>query len=705
MAQPDAIGSLERHGDVLVVRDCLIPTRHDLTLPKVLVVDGIAYLRFLDIFYLPRHTFELAVSDVLEIATLRLKHFAALVDLTINRRVITRLFDLVGAAGLTANDLLLDFGSGNGLSLDVANDLGLSAKLEGVDICALAVTQANTRGLQTHLILERGPLPFSDGAASGIVSSFVFHFPISNQHLSELWRVLRPGGLLALNIYDCPSGFVDSLMSRLADAGFLPTLLYDLNQCPKDNIYLAARKPSGRLLTDARAETPPSRNSLARAGRSPRMLPFRDLLHKSMALPSYLEPYLRAPEIQRLREIGLCDVRSFNQPSLGAATRYEHSLGVAYLAAEALRANDHDPHSMQGRALTIAALAHDVVIGPFGHSLEYAFASTGQPYTHGDFNAALMQREYCPDDTTPIYAGLLPELRTRLERDGLLQEFVRINNGVHPLSKLVNSPSIDIDNIDNVFRMAVLTGCDVPHELPLQLARALIYDADSQLVLSQHSIAMLQEWQVARSRAYNWLICNSSDFAQRAILNRAIELGVREGLLDIHDWSLTDSQLLQRLLYPSSSNVKPLVQRLVSGRFFPILGFYVSALPPDWPRQEGLDMKLLVERRIREELGLSVLIHFVHDRRRSGRQVRGILPDGTPVTVGRDSAVLYTGVLRLFEGHVGARSAESGRDITSRTTANRVRSILSEDLGVPVREYGLGDGEQDPAAPELPLSS
>ena len=63
------------------------------------------------------------------------------------------------------------------------------------------------------------------------------------------------------------------------------------------------------------------------------MATYWDLLYGEIELPNWLEPFVRIPEFARLRDVRLSNVDSIQFKDFGSASRWSHSIGVAYLAS------------------------------------------------------------------------------------------------------------------------------------------------------------------------------------------------------------------------------------------------------------------------------------------------------------------------------------------------------------------------------------
>jgi HD superfamily phosphohydrolase len=176
---------------------------------------------------------------------------------------------------------------------------------------------------------------------------------------------------------------------------------------------------------------------------------------------------LCAPELQRLREIRLCNI---NSPFITGGTslnRFEHAIGTAYLAQEIIKL--HRSNNDEREAFIIAALLHDVVTAPFGHSLEYLFESIKDvTYEHANIWQMIFSGKTIPSSRT-FFCGKKAILHTLFKHDKL-EMIQNILEGKHALSILLAN-DIDIDNIDNVFRFAFHLGIPFNREIPLQLTR------------------------------------------------------------------------------------------------------------------------------------------------------------------------------------------------------------------------------------------
>ncbi|MFJ2837274.1 MULTISPECIES: class I SAM-dependent methyltransferase [Nocardia] len=115
------------------------------------------------------------------------------------------LAEFVAAAGIAPGQRTLDIGCGPGKLVRASGAVtGASGAAVGVDPSAIAVADNRQRDRAAQHRYEQAPaqdLPFADSEFDVVTCTFVMHH-IPAQHraaaITEMWRVLRPGGRLLL---------------------------------------------------------------------------------------------------------------------------------------------------------------------------------------------------------------------------------------------------------------------------------------------------------------------------------------------------------------------------------------------------------------------------------------------------------------------------------------------------------------------------
>ena len=283
-----------------------------------------------------------------------------------------------------------------------------------------------------------------------------------------------------------------------------------------------------------------------------------DALYGKIEFSPLVYKCMLSPEVQRLREVRLCNINSLCITGSSNTNRFEHSVGTAYLAAINIETTVQS-HLRLGKKekeiFVIAALLHDVANGPFGHSYEYIMEKKGFVPEQGlgdVFTDVVSVGKGAHKNSSPfetIFFGKLRALTSILNSEQK-EEVSQIIAGHHPLSKLI-SDSIDLDNIDNVFRMAYHMGLGFRREAPRKLAESMYVENGSVFFLEEAK-TYLEEWYSVRQKVYKFLLLNPQEFAGKYMLTEAMDIlfeCISQDKAQGHDikWNYTDYQLMEEL--------------------------------------------------------------------------------------------------------------------------------------------------------------
>src|ERR1051326_3831370 len=176
-----------------------------------------------------------------------------------------------------------------------------------------------------------------------------------------------------------------------------------------------------------------------------------DPLYGPFEIPARLEQLVLTPEVRRLSQIRLLNSLSPSVATLSEIRRYSHSLGVLHLCTQISR---RDYSGEEQNALAVSVLLHDIGTPPFGHLLEYHLKEA-IGWSHEDVIRSVLRRTHAPENVGhQIFAGHAVAFSRNLHDAGISLDLVEaIVTRQHPLSVLLFG-SIDLDNLDNVARMA-----------------------------------------------------------------------------------------------------------------------------------------------------------------------------------------------------------------------------------------------------------
>lgn len=304
-----------------------------------------------------------------------------------------------------------------------------------------------------------------------------------------------------------------------------------------------------------------------------------DVLYGAIYLPEYAWHVILTPEVQRLRELRLCNINSLCLTGGANINRFEHTIGTCHLALTNLENGRYDLSSHEKMLFVLATIFHDVYNGAFGHSLEYVEgikpesmffdAATGRKHEAYQYRAASYE---------PIYFGRREELFNKAKELKLtekdIQEIGDIINGKGKLGKLL-SGTMDLDNIDNVCRLSYHMGIFNNKELPYKLAKS-IWIENNELRIHEENIPLINEWIGLRKLFYKFLLLNPEEFSAKYMLTEAFEIFQRQEDKEIgFAWYDADFQLLDKLS-KTSSDVSNIVSNLMCGQLYGCIAIYTT---------------------------------------------------------------------------------------------------------------------------------
>jgi len=263
---------------------------------------------------------------------------------------------------------------------------------------------------------------------------------------------------------------------------------------------------------------------------------------------NYLKLF-QTPALSRIRDISLSAVPPIATPSGMIGSRFEHSVGVAYLAILLTAKPDF---ALYSRDLIAASLFHDTGSPPFSHITERIMTDiTGKDHEEFAQHTIFSDENY---KAIKVF-GADPDLVFRL-----------ITGDLKPLSDLING-TIDLDNIDNSLRWGSAIGI-IPTNFydPIQLINAYVY-ANDKLTLKSEFLGQIQKWELCRRLVYD-VVYSDLNLTPETMLFRALQFAYEQNELDEKFFDLTDSQALYTLENRCNPQTRNLIKDIRSWHFY-----------------------------------------------------------------------------------------------------------------------------------------
>lgn len=307
-----------------------------------------------------------------------------------------------------------------------------------------------------------------------------------------------------------------------------------------------------------------------------------DRLYKEMKFPAIIMELLNCPGLLRLRDVRMANNQFVAFPAFATASRYEHSLGVCYLAGICADKLGLDEKSRI--ELMMACLYHDVGTPPFAHAMEEVLqAKFGFDHEKNLKDLILGTTGVFDGELAQVYQGQSLKLRSvcqnsQVRRLGIDLEriaMMAVGDSAELFSGLVNSRGMDLDNIDNIFRASSAMGIIQGEygEMAKMLAGAFRIQ-DGEICLDGLYWNQIREWQHVRDIQYAAIFESEDDFAYQTMVKEAINLLFEEDenvKLDKQSWRMTDSEITNNVLLKHRKS-RAIMQRVLLCQPYTCLG-------------------------------------------------------------------------------------------------------------------------------------
>ncbi|PSS59949.1 hypothetical protein C6558_35210 [Ensifer sp. NM-2] len=371
---------------------------------------------------------------------------------------------------------------------------------------------------------------------------------------------------------------------------------------------------------------------------------------------------IRTPEVQRLRNVRMCNINSLLITGASEISRFEHTLGVVRLAKEWAKASDSPADT--AAMISAAAMLHDMKTGPFGHSLEYIFADDPEleDLNHQRVGQRLEDAFFQRTKANVSYFGSSFQAPALIGKNW--SQVADAIAGDGPLGPLISS-QMDLDNIDNVVRLSYHVGIASRDDSYVALALAKDLRVTSgKLSIQSSSIPHVRRWQSLRHQLYRYLLHDWAEFSAKAMLTKAVELATSADIIGVDSWILTDDLLIQQLISGSvgvNQNIGTLVKRIMLADLYYPVSLRRSSITSGYDELSTPSVKRTLEAKMSQALKCQTIVHVILDRSKTDRGVNLHIRDrNEDAEIGESSNELLIGLFSSREQSekVNSKAAE-----------------------------------------------
>ncbi len=275
----------------------------------------------------------------------------------------------------------------------------------------------------------------------------------------------------------------------------------------------------------------------------------KDPIHGYIFVDDLVRELIDTRYFQRLRRIKQLSGSEYVYPGANH-TRFEHSLGVSYLAEKMAHSITNDENvTLSEKDIThvkVAGLLHDIGHGPFSHTFEALLSKANK--NHEDLSRWIIQKSEISDIlktngvNVDIISGLINGNKT-IKGKGYLNQII--------------SGACDVDKMDFIVRDSYHTGAEYGQVDIMRILYTMgVFEGN--LAVNYSALPAFEAFLIARVESFRTIYFHKVSRASQLMIVRAMELAEKElGLLDFktpEDYlKLDDFTVWTKLLESKSS--------------------------------------------------------------------------------------------------------------------------------------------------------
>lgn len=274
------------------------------------------------------------------------------------------------------------------------------------------------------------------------------------------------------------------------------------------------------------------------------MKKIRDPIHNYITLNDLEIELIDTPIIQRLRRIKQLGMANIVYPGANH-TRFEHSLGVYFLASQCCKALELE--KSESLIISIAGLLHDIGHGPFSHLTEEI---TDYP-SHNSITTDLIKWSVI-SDVLSKYGISVSKISKLIEGKGTYGPLI--------------SSELDVDRMDYLVRDAHYTGVAIGVDLGRLTATMDFFE--NKLVVKENGIKAAESLLISRFMIYPTVYFHHTARIAEMMLVKAVEYAILKKKLDIKEIQRMDDYDLIKELREMEGYPRDIINKIDNRQLF-----------------------------------------------------------------------------------------------------------------------------------------
>ncbi|MFN8290251.1 MAG: HD domain-containing protein [Chitinophagaceae bacterium] len=358
---------------------------------------------------------------------------------------------------------------------------------------------------------------------------------------------------------------------------------------------------------------------------------------------------------------------------LASTRRFPHSIGTCFLAFKTVEKTALP--LQKKKKLIAAALLHDIGILPYGHLLESIIKTKDAEFSHEKLVYSILTGNYHPLNR---YHQILRSVTIRLhkilnENDIKPQELFDI---ICPQkgTKSAISADVDLDNLDNVHRMAALLGYEKAKSNLNNISNKITIDNNLNLVFEEEALENIEEWLRMRQSIYTMIIGHPECVPYNAFLSKLLTESVDLEIVKQNEWYITDADFEAKLI--DDPRTSELASSLLTRPKYELVD-YIWFISNERPQIELRELERLIQKQNFETPKKTSFYFFWTENKLISREVMVNLPNQMSKTIGRNShSILVSLVTKSDLSLRIPKFPENSKSIWRKEVHNYVQGLL-----------------------------